>query len=154
MNIHKSKGLEFSLCYFTGMHNKFTIKEITSNTLINSKYGLIMPYIYENEFGITHSDSIEPLRVYLIETHQHLATSSLLSPLYSIGFMVMLFLFSFAMLVLKGQISAASPIFILATLWATAAAAPLCLYQYVYGLTVTIPLFLVLALSLPNRRKI
>ena len=53
MNIHKSKGLEFSLCYFTGMHNKFTIKEITSNTLINSKYGLIMPYIYENELKDT-----------------------------------------------------------------------------------------------------
>ena len=49
MNIHKSKGLEFSLCYFTGMHNKFTIKEINNKNLINEKYGIIMPYMKENE---------------------------------------------------------------------------------------------------------
>ena len=28
MNIHKSKGLEFPICYFTGMANKFTIKDL------------------------------------------------------------------------------------------------------------------------------
>ena len=45
MNIHKSKGLEFSLCYFTGMHNKFTIKEINDKVLFSSKYGIILPYM-------------------------------------------------------------------------------------------------------------
>ena len=45
MNIHKSKGLEFSLCYFTGMHNKFTIKEINDRVLFSSKYGIILPYM-------------------------------------------------------------------------------------------------------------
>lgn len=45
MNIHKSKGLEFSLCYFTGMHNKFTIKEINDNKLFSLKYGIILPYM-------------------------------------------------------------------------------------------------------------
>ena len=49
MNIHKSKGLEFSLCYFTGMHNKFTIKEINSKLLISNEYGMILPYQYNNE---------------------------------------------------------------------------------------------------------
>ena len=44
MNIHKSKGLEFSLCYFTGMHNKFTIKEINDKILFSVKYGMILPY--------------------------------------------------------------------------------------------------------------
>ena len=53
MNIHKSKGLEFSLCYFTGMHNKFTIKEINSKNLISDKYGIILPYIKENELQNT-----------------------------------------------------------------------------------------------------
>ncbi|MBR7042476.1 MAG: hypothetical protein IKI04_03135 [Bacilli bacterium] len=53
MNIHKSKGLEFSICYFSGMHNKFTIKDIASNTLVNSKYGLIMPYNCDNELKDT-----------------------------------------------------------------------------------------------------
>ena len=53
MNIHKSKGLEFSLCYFTGMHNKFTIKDIASKTLFDEKYGLIMPYIDDSELKNT-----------------------------------------------------------------------------------------------------
>ena len=44
MNIHKSKGLEFSLCYFTGMHNKFTIKEINDKFLFNEDLGIILPY--------------------------------------------------------------------------------------------------------------
>ena len=47
MNIHKSKGLEFSLCYFTGMHNKFTIKEIKDTVLFSTKYGMIFPYMKE-----------------------------------------------------------------------------------------------------------
>jgi len=49
MNIHKSKGLEFSLCYYTGIHNKFTIKEIKSKFLISNKYGMIIPYLDNNE---------------------------------------------------------------------------------------------------------
>lgn len=47
MNIHKSKGLEFSLCYFTGMANKFTIRELNERILFNSKLGIILPY-YED----------------------------------------------------------------------------------------------------------
>ena len=47
MNIHKSKGLEFSLCYFVGMHNKFTIKEINDKVLFSLKYGIILPYMKE-----------------------------------------------------------------------------------------------------------
>ena len=47
MNIHKSKGLEFALCYFTGMHNKFTIREINDKVLFSLKYGIILPYMNE-----------------------------------------------------------------------------------------------------------
>ncbi|MBQ2873162.1 MAG: UvrD-helicase domain-containing protein [Bacilli bacterium] len=47
MNIHKSKGLEFSLCYFTGMHNKFTIREISEKILFSLNYGIILPYMEE-----------------------------------------------------------------------------------------------------------
>ena len=47
MNIHKSKGLEFSLCYFVGMHNKFTIKEINDKVLFSLKYVIILPYMKE-----------------------------------------------------------------------------------------------------------
>ena len=49
MNIHKSKGLEFSLCYFTGMHNKFTIKEISNKMLVSDKYGIILPYLCDGD---------------------------------------------------------------------------------------------------------
>ena len=52
MNIHKSKGLEFSLCYFTGMHNKFTIKDMSEKFIVSDKYGIILPY-KENELEDT-----------------------------------------------------------------------------------------------------
>ena len=48
MNIHKSKGLEFSLCYFTGMYNPFNIREIKTNYLISNKYGIIYPYVSDD----------------------------------------------------------------------------------------------------------
>jgi len=47
MNIHKSKGLEFSLCYFTGMQNKFATKDISEKILFTEKYGIIIPYFNE-----------------------------------------------------------------------------------------------------------
>ena len=53
MNIHKSKGLEFSLCYFTGMHNKFMIKEISNKNLFSNNLGIIMPYIDNGELKDT-----------------------------------------------------------------------------------------------------
>lgn len=53
MNIHKSKGLEFGLCYYTGMSNKFTIKEIKSKFLMSNKYGIIIPYTLNDEINET-----------------------------------------------------------------------------------------------------
>ena len=47
MNIHKSKGLEFSLCYFTGMHNTFMTREVSEKVLFSNKYGIILPYMKE-----------------------------------------------------------------------------------------------------------
>lgn len=44
MNIHKSKGLEFSLCYFVGMGNKFTIKDLSNKFIMDNTYGIIVPY--------------------------------------------------------------------------------------------------------------
>ena len=121
---------------------------------LNKNYSTISAYICDNEFGITHSEKAEPLRVFLINLHTKLSNNSILSPFFSIGFMVILFLFSFTLLLLKNQLQIASPVFILAALWATAAAGPVCLYHYVYGLTVTVPIFFVLALVLPKQRKV
>ena len=120
---------------------------------LNKNYSTISVYISDNEFGIVQSEKAEPLRVFLINLHDTLSNNSIVSSFYSIGFMVVLFIFSFTLLLLKNQLETASPIFILAALWATAAAGPVCLYHYVYGLTVTVPVFLVLALVLPKQRK-
>ena len=47
MNIHKSKGLEFSICYFSGLHKKFNKQDIKDKVLYDSKYGIITPYVNE-----------------------------------------------------------------------------------------------------------
>ena len=44
MNIHKSKGLEFPLCYYTGLSERFNIRDITEKFLYDNKYGIITPY--------------------------------------------------------------------------------------------------------------
>jgi len=43
MNIHKSKGLEFSICYFSGLKKGFNDQDIKSNFLYDNKYGFIIP---------------------------------------------------------------------------------------------------------------
>lgn len=43
MNIHKSKGLEFPLCYFTGFYKTFNIRDLTDKFIYDNKYGIITP---------------------------------------------------------------------------------------------------------------
>lgn len=43
MNIHKSKGLEFPICYYTGMHKKFNISDLKETIFYYDKYGMILP---------------------------------------------------------------------------------------------------------------
>lgn len=52
MNIHKSKGLEFPVCYFAGFHKEFNRKDIDNKYLYDNKYGVILPYFDE---GLTNS---------------------------------------------------------------------------------------------------
>ena len=47
MSIHKSKGLDFKICYFADLNKKFSIKEIKGRFLFNNKYGFILPVINE-----------------------------------------------------------------------------------------------------------
>ena len=47
MNIHKSKGLEFSICYFSGMHKPFNKQDIKERFIYDNKYGIITPYFSE-----------------------------------------------------------------------------------------------------------
>lgn len=49
MTIHKSKGLEFPVCYIAGTTGKFNISELSDKFLISKKYGIVAPF-YNGEF--------------------------------------------------------------------------------------------------------
>ena len=44
MTIHKSKGLEFPICYFSGFDKSFSFRELNDSILYSDKYGIIVPY--------------------------------------------------------------------------------------------------------------
>ena len=50
MNIHKSKGLEFPICYYAGFTEKFNLKDIQSRFMVHKKYGILTPF-YQNGIG-------------------------------------------------------------------------------------------------------
>ena len=45
MTIHKSKGLEYPICYYTGLTSKFNTFDIKKKFLYSLEYGIITPYI-------------------------------------------------------------------------------------------------------------
>lgn len=48
MTIHASKGLEFPICYFSGLSKKFNIDDLKNLFHFSDKYGLIIPYFDES----------------------------------------------------------------------------------------------------------
>ncbi|MBR2713090.1 MAG: UvrD-helicase domain-containing protein [Bacilli bacterium] len=52
MTIHKSKGLEYNICYYAGLYEKFNINEIKDRFIYDKKYGIITPY-YKDGIGET-----------------------------------------------------------------------------------------------------
>ena len=47
MNIHKSKGLEFPICYYALFAKEFNKSEIKERIVFDNKYGLVIPYFDE-----------------------------------------------------------------------------------------------------------
>ena len=47
MTIHKSKGLEFPICYFPGLYAKFNMRDKDERFIFNKKYGFITPIFNE-----------------------------------------------------------------------------------------------------------
>lgn len=47
MTIHKSKGLEYPVCYFTGLFKSFNIMEIKDRFVFDDSYGFVLPYFDE-----------------------------------------------------------------------------------------------------------
>ena len=52
MNIHKSKGLEFPICYFAGFKRKFNLGDLQNRFMFDNKYGILTPY-YQEGIGTT-----------------------------------------------------------------------------------------------------
>ena len=78
MTIHKSKGLEYPICYYTGLLSKFNTLDIKKNFIYSNKYGIITPYInngikktiyntlYKNDF--IREDISERIRLFYVAT--------------------------------------------------------------------------------------
>lgn len=47
MTIHKSKGLEFPVCYYSMIYKKFNISDLKEKILYDNQYGIILPYYNE-----------------------------------------------------------------------------------------------------------
>ncbi len=45
MTIHKSKGLEYHICYFANLYNKFNISDLNEKFIYDINYGIISPFI-------------------------------------------------------------------------------------------------------------
>lgn len=45
MTIHKSKGLEFPVCFVAGLDRKFNLRDTTKQVLMDADWGIAMNYI-------------------------------------------------------------------------------------------------------------
>ena len=61
MTIHKSKGLEYHICYYSGLYKGFNITDLNDRFLYDNKYGIVTPYFNE---GIH-----ETITKYLVKYH-------------------------------------------------------------------------------------
>jgi len=47
MTIHKSKGLEYPICYYSSLYSKFNISDLKEKFIFDNTYGIITPYVKE-----------------------------------------------------------------------------------------------------------
>ena len=47
MTIHKSKGLEYPICYFSGLYKPFNISDLKERFIYDKNFGIIVPYFKE-----------------------------------------------------------------------------------------------------------
>ncbi len=56
MTIHKSKGLEFNVCYYAGLYKNFNMQEAKDRFIYDNKYGIIAPYFKEGIGSTIYKD--------------------------------------------------------------------------------------------------
>ncbi len=59
MTIHKSKGLEYHVCYYTGLHSKFNISDLKEKFTYDNTYGIITPYYSNGQFNTIYKDLLK-----------------------------------------------------------------------------------------------
>ena len=57
MNIHKSKGLEFPICYFAGLKKNFNMQDLQTRFMVDPTYGIVTPF-YEDGIGTTFTKQL------------------------------------------------------------------------------------------------
>lgn len=63
MNIHKSKGLEFPICFFTGFAKTFNLRDLQSRFMFDKNYGFILPF-YNAGIGETFVKTLVKSKYY------------------------------------------------------------------------------------------
>lgn len=48
LTIHKSKGLEYPICYYADLNHKFNLSDLNELFVVDKKYGIIIPTLLEN----------------------------------------------------------------------------------------------------------
>lgn len=59
MSIHKSKGLEFYVCYFPEMYGKFVLQDLKGRFYFEQPYGIITPYYQEGIHRTIYTDLLK-----------------------------------------------------------------------------------------------
>ena len=66
MNIHKSKGLEFPICYFAGLPITFNLSDLKNKFMFDNKYGILTPF-YKDGIGEVFVKTLVKNNYYLNE---------------------------------------------------------------------------------------
>ena len=115
-------------------------------------YFNVTPIIVKNDMGLTQNERFAGLRGKVILLHENLAMYRPTAILYSVGLLVWLELIAVTLLGMKRQWKPVSASLLIWGVWLTTLASPVfCEYRYLYALVVTVPLFLSLALCLPEK---
>lgn len=59
MSIHKSKGLEFYVCYFPEMYGKFVLQDLKDRFYYEQSYGIVTPYYQDGIHRTIYTDLLK-----------------------------------------------------------------------------------------------
>ena len=90
MTIHKSKGLEYHVCYYSGLYKGFNISDLKDRFLFDNKYGIITPYFdkginesfikYLVRYHYLEEEVSEKIRLFYVALTRAKETMILLTP--------------------------------------------------------------------------